>query len=107
MVAARPMDNIKEGERERRYIIDPLRLMRLEDELDDGPHQIVGIYHSHPDHPARPSEFDRAHALPGWSYIIVRIAQGNDEGLTSWRLTADRSRFDEEPILSHSDRGRT
>lgn len=102
VVESRRMDNVKDGERDRRYIIDPLTLVALEDELDEGPYRIVGIYHSHPDHPAAPSEFDRVHALPGWSYAILRVADGTDETLTSWRLSADRATFHEEPIESLS-----
>jgi len=59
---------------------------------------LIGWYHSHPDHPARPSEYDREHAWPWYSYIIVRVAGGAAEEMTSWRLTDDRSRFDPEEI---------
>ncbi|MGO9639935.1 MAG: Mov34/MPN/PAD-1 family protein [Candidatus Acidiferrales bacterium] len=59
---------------------------------------LIGWYHSHPDHPARPSEFDREHAWPWYSYIIVRVAGGAAEEMTSWRLTDDRTHFDPEEI---------
>jgi proteasome lid subunit RPN8/RPN11 len=54
---------------------------------------VVGWYHSHPDHPAAPSEYDRDHAWPWYSYIIVSVASGKPQDMTSWRLTDDRSQF--------------
>jgi proteasome lid subunit RPN8/RPN11 len=54
---------------------------------------VIGWYHSHPDHPARPSEYDREHAWPWYSYIIVSVESGKAQDLTSWRLQDDRSRF--------------
>jgi proteasome lid subunit RPN8/RPN11 len=60
---------------------------------------LIGFFHSHPDHPARPSEFDREHALPWWSYVIVSIHQGQAGDLFSWQLRDDRSQFDQEQIV--------
>ena len=62
--------------------------------------EVIGWYHSHPDHPARPSEFDRDHAWPWYSYVIVAVAQGQPQDLTSWRLTDDRSHFEPEEVSS-------
>ena len=59
---------------------------------------VVGWYHSHPDHPARPSEYDRDHAWPWYSYIIVSVAQGHPQDMTSWRLNDDRQQFSPEGI---------
>jgi proteasome lid subunit RPN8/RPN11 len=59
---------------------------------------VVGWYHSHPDHPARPSQYDRDHAWPWYSYIIIAVASGKPEDMTSWRLRDDRSEFDAEEI---------
>lgn len=59
---------------------------------------IIGWYHSHPDHPARPSEYDRDHAWPWYSYIIVSVNQGRPEEMTSWRLHDDRQEFSFEEI---------
>jgi proteasome lid subunit RPN8/RPN11 len=61
---------------------------------------LVGWYHSHPDHPARPSEFDREHAWPWYSYVIVSVAQGQPQDMTSWRLADDRSHYDPEEIAA-------
>ena len=60
--------------------------------------ELIGWYHSHPDHPARPSEFDREHAWPWYSYVIVSVAQGQPQDMTSWRLTDDRSHYWPEEI---------
>ncbi len=60
---------------------------------------LVGFFHSHPDHPARPSEFDREHALPWWSYMIISVQQGEPREVTSWQLRDDRSVFDAEEIV--------
>jgi len=59
---------------------------------------VVGWYHSHPDHPARPSEYDRDHAWPWYSYVIVSVAQGQPQDMTSWRLNDDRQQFSHEGI---------
>ena len=57
---------------------------------------VVGYYHSHPDHPARPSHYDREHAWPWYSYVIIKVESGQAKDCTSWVLTDDRSRFDPE-----------
>jgi proteasome lid subunit RPN8/RPN11 len=59
---------------------------------------VVGWYHSHPDHPARPSQYDREHAWPWYSYIIVSVANGKPQEMTSWRLSDDRSDYACEEI---------
>jgi proteasome lid subunit RPN8/RPN11 len=59
---------------------------------------VVGWYHSHPDHPARPSQYDREHAWPWYSYVIVSVAGGKPEEMTSWRLSDDRSDYASEEI---------
>jgi proteasome lid subunit RPN8/RPN11 len=60
--------------------------------------EVIGWYHSHPDHPARPSDFDRDHAWPWYSYIIVSVHTGVPQDTTSWRLKDDRSGYLEEKI---------
>ena len=60
--------------------------------------ELLGFYHSHPDHPARPSQYDLDHALPTFSYIIVSVRGGTPEDMTSWRLRDDRSAFDPEEL---------
>src|SRR5271169_191898 len=60
---------------------------------------LLGWYHSHPDHPARPSEFDREHAWPWYSYVIVSVDGGVPKDLTSWQLEDDRSKFQPEVVV--------
>ena len=59
---------------------------------------VLGWYHSHPDHPARPSQYDQDHAWPWYSYIIVSVANGEPQDMTSWRLADDRSKFSPEDL---------
>lgn len=92
--------NTKDEERKRRYLIDPKDLLQAEKTARAQGVDVVGIYHSHPDHPSEPSEFDRVHAMPFWSYIIVACAKGTTAKLQSWRLRDDRSKFDEEPVVA-------
>ena len=60
--------------------------------------EVIGWYHSHPDHPAKPSDFDRDHAWPWYSYIIISVHTGVPQDMTSWRLKDDRSGYLEEKI---------
>jgi proteasome lid subunit RPN8/RPN11 len=60
--------------------------------------EVIGWYHSHPDHPARPSDFDREHAWPWYSYVIVSVMAGKPADMTSWRLRDDRQNYSPEAI---------
>ncbi len=94
-----PAANTWQGaERRRRYLIDPQTVAQAEEEAEARGHWVLGVYHSHPDHPSRPSEFDRAWALPGWVYLIVEVRRGRVQGAQAWRLREDRSAFDEVPL---------
>ena len=65
--------------------------------------EVIGWYHSHPDHPARPSQYDQDHAWPWYSYVIVSIENGSPQEMTSWRLADDRHAFSPEGIeIRHS-----
>lgn len=65
--------------------------------------ELVGWYHSHPDHPAHPSQYDQDHAWPWYSYIIVSVHNGSPQDMTSWRLSDDRHAFSPEGIeIRHS-----
>jgi proteasome lid subunit RPN8/RPN11 len=89
----------RESERNR-FLIDPLEQLKVEKDARARRLDVVGYYHSHPDHPARPSTYDRDHAWPWYSYIIVAVELGEPKALTSWVLAEDRSRFNEEEILN-------
>lgn len=95
---ARRLANSREGAREHRYLIGPEAYSEAEAAARAEGLEVVGIYHSHPDHPARPSEYDREHAWPWFSYVIVSVERGRPLELTSWVLAEDRARFDEEEV---------
>lgn len=95
-----PISNAREETAKRnRFLITPDELMRGEKHAREGKRDIVGVYHSHPDHPAVPSQFDLDHAWPVFSYVIVAVHEGRAQDLLSWELRADRSRFDAEELL--------
>jgi proteasome lid subunit RPN8/RPN11/molybdopterin converting factor small subunit len=81
-----------------RYQVSALVLHRAEQALEAEALEVVGYYHSHPDHPARYSDFDRDHALPNMSYVITSVRVGAVADTRSWRLRDDRSAMDEETI---------
>ncbi|HLM58645.1 MAG TPA: M67 family metallopeptidase [Pyrinomonadaceae bacterium] len=95
-------NTFEEGERHRRMLITPLEYARAERLHAARGLGVVGNYHSHPNHPAAPSQFDLEHLAP-WptmSYVIVSVREGRTADLRSWELAADRSRFNEEEVLS-------
>ena len=95
----RPIVNAREsGEQYHRFLITAEEMMQAELEARRLGLEIVGFYHSHPDHPAKPSDYDRDHALPFYSYIILRVAEGQPELMTSWQLRLSREAFDSEPF---------
>jgi proteasome lid subunit RPN8/RPN11 len=94
-----PMANVFDPQQQRRrFAVDPLALMRAEKSAAAEERLVLGFYHSHPDHPARPSEFDREHAWPFYSYVIVSIAQGAAVDMTSWILDDQTETFSRQEI---------
>jgi proteasome lid subunit RPN8/RPN11 len=83
--------------RARRYSIDPRDYLRLERLAGESGLTLVGIYHSHPDHPPVPSEFDREHALPYFHYLIVAVEAGRAGEIACWVLNEDRRSFERAP----------
>ena len=81
-----------------RYLIAPDDLRRIEGELRSSGLEVLGCYHSHPDHPAAPSAFDTDQAWPWYSYIIVRVDRAGAAELTSWVLNDDRSAMSPESV---------
>ncbi len=79
--------NAQQQHRERRYLVDPRDILRIERYADATGLRVLGWFHSHPDHPAAPSQTDLQFAWPGWSYVISSIARGHAHGTTSWRLS--------------------
>ncbi len=94
----RPQENAREDSLHNRYLIEPEAMLTAEKAARTARMDIVGVYHSHPDHPARPSDFDRDHAFPWYSYIIVNVTTGEPGDLTCWMLREDRSAFEPEEM---------
>ncbi len=94
------VDNLSEEHRERRYLIDAPTLFRITKDADRRGLDVVGFYHSHPDHPAQPSQTDLEQAtFPTYVYLIQSVQEGAADELTAWTLAPDRSRFIAEDIL--------
>lgn len=88
-----PLDDPGRESERNRYLIDPHEQLRVEKAARDRGLEVLGYYHSHPDHPARPSEYDREHAWPWYSYVIVAVEKGVPHDTRSWVLSEDRSAF--------------
>jgi proteasome lid subunit RPN8/RPN11 len=94
-----PISNAREETAKRnRFLILPGEIMRGERYAETMGLEIVGFYHSHPDHPAVPSQYDLEHAWPVYSYIVVSVRAGEAGALRSWEMTHDRARFEEEEV---------
>lgn len=102
VVQAVPSDNAREEERRRRYLIGPDEVLALERRASEAGLQVVGYYHSHPDAPPVPSEFDRQHAWPWYVYLIVSVVDGRTVEERAWRLSDDRDSFQ---AIEMDDRG--
>jgi proteasome lid subunit RPN8/RPN11 len=95
-----PISNAREEQAKRnRFLIRPEELMRGERYAQAKGLEVVGFYHSHPDHPAVPSQYDLEHAWPVYSYLVVSIANGAAGDVRSWEMMADRSGFIEEETV--------
>ena len=91
----------EEGPR-RRFLVRPDDYRVAEKHARERGLDLLGFYHSHPDHPAVPSQYDLDHAWPSFAYVIVSVMAGQPGDLRSWRLRDDRSEFDEERVLVQS-----
>ena len=107
VVETYPISNAREEEAKRnRFLIRPEELLAGERAAMQKGLDVVGFYHSHPDDRPVPSQYDLEHAWPTYSYIVVAITKGSGDGLRSWEMESDRSRFNEEEIApSPAERG--
>ena len=100
----------EEGPR-RRFLVRPSDYRLAEQRATELGGELLGFYHSHPDHPAKPSQYDLDHAWPTFAYVIVSVAVGKSELMTVWFLKDDRSIFEEGSLHhgenSHSDSAQT
>src|SRR5215831_8634516 len=93
--AAVPLPNTTEEGPRRRFMVRPSDYRMAEQRASELGGELLGFYHSHPDHPSRPSQYDLDHAWPTFAYIIVAVASGESHDMTVWYLKEDRSAFDE------------
>ncbi len=93
-----PVANVKEGDQRRRFEISPLDYIRAEQYALENQAQLLGVYHSHPNHPAIASEHDLRQAMPWFSYIIVSVREGEVAEVKSWRLQDEQRLFQEESV---------
>jgi len=97
------ISNAREEEAKRnRFLIRPDELMRGEKYARDKGLDVIGFYHSHPDDVAVPSQYDLEHAWPTYSYVVMSVEKGQTVDLRSWEMESDRSRFNEEEIVSEA-----
>jgi proteasome lid subunit RPN8/RPN11 len=106
ILALFPLVNRREDSPHNRFSVTAEDVRDAEKAAREKKLDVVGWYHSHPDHPARPSQYDREHAWPWYSYVIVSVAAGKPEEMTSWRLSDDRSEYacEEIAIRDHAAR---
>jgi proteasome lid subunit RPN8/RPN11 len=93
-----PLPNTTEEGPRRRFLVRPADYRAAEQRAGLEGLELMGFYHSHPDHPARPSQYDLDHAWPVFSYVILSVADGRPGDITSWRLADDRSAFAQERL---------
>ena len=91
----------EEGPR-RRFLVRPSDYRQAERRAAEMGGELLGFYHSHPDHPAKPSQYDLDHAWPTFAYIIVAVTNKSSQDMTVWYLKEDRSSF-EEGTLNHGE----
>ncbi len=90
----RAQRNERESSQETRYLISPREFKAAEHYARETNREMLGVYHSHPDHPPRPSQYDLEHAWPWYSYLILSVSGGRADELRAWELRDDRSAFD-------------
>lgn len=93
-----PLANQRNDSPQNRFSITSEDVRLAEREARAKGWELIGWYHSHPDSPARPSDFDREHAWPWYSYIIFQVERGEPREMRSWRLDDDRAKYEEESI---------
>lgn len=93
-----PAMNARDDSPQNRYLIVPDEFRRAEQLAASKELDIIGFYHSHPDVAARPSQFDRDHAWPWYSYVIVSVVKGRAVEMFSWQVLDPDEPFAEEPI---------
>lgn len=96
-----PLENSKAGDQRRRFEVSPLDYMKAEKHALEQDLDLLGVYHSHPLHPAKPSQHDLKQAVPVFSYIIASVTENKVEKTTSWRLNEELKEFEEEILTNN------
>jgi len=91
--------NNRGGQRRRRFRIDAADYRRVEAAAEEAGLVLLGFYHSHPDHPAVPSDYDREHAMPFFHYVVLSVRSGQPGAIASWVLSEDRAAFERETLI--------
>jgi proteasome lid subunit RPN8/RPN11 len=105
VLEARPTGNARGDSPENRFLIDPAEFVRVQREAERSGFDILGFYHSHPDVAARPSQFDRDHAWPWYSYVILSVREGEPDELLSWIVPDESSPFEAEAVELETSAG--
>jgi proteasome lid subunit RPN8/RPN11 len=93
-----PLPNVTDEGPRRRFRVSDKDYLAVQRAADAAGDELIGFYHSHPDHPAVPSQYDLDHAFPSFAYVIVSVVAGEAGDLRSWTLRDDRSAFDEQTV---------
>lgn len=93
-----PLVNRRDDSPRNRFSVSAQDVILADKQASEDGREVIGWYHSHPDHPAQPSKYDRDHAWPWYSYVIVSVQQGAAKEMTSWRLSDDRGEFAAEAV---------
>jgi proteasome lid subunit RPN8/RPN11 len=103
--AFRKCKNLNTERAQDRYDLDPRDMLRTEREFENSPWDIIGIYHSHPDHPSRASQTDTDRGHPIYSYVIISVQKGTVANAQSWVLNETEKKFYEEPLVTVLEEG--
>jgi proteasome lid subunit RPN8/RPN11 len=98
VVEAMRLQNLMGEEARRHFLVGPVEYQVAEKRAIEMGGKLMGFYHSHPDHPARPSQNDLEQAWPTFLYVILAVQNGKPGTMTSWRLREDRSAFEEQTV---------
>ncbi len=90
--------NVATPSKRRRYTIDPLELVRADEEARKSKLDLIGVYHSHPDAPVQPSQLDLEYAWPNFAYLVLSVQNGEPRDFAAWVLTQDRTAFNPDEI---------
>jgi proteasome lid subunit RPN8/RPN11 len=92
------LPNTENGQPRTRFLVEPLDYLAVEEQADARGLRLLGFWHSHPDHPARPSATDRSYAWEGWLTLVIAVERGEPRELTAWEIAGPDAPFHQLPI---------